>query len=176
LKQPDATTGQLQDVGRAWYFGLKVENLRPWRRATNCRVYLTALYHLGQDGIFYPEPMSVPLQFQWAIPQFNPIAATVSSEGKIADFGRLVEGNCGFEPVLYVCTFNFNPNVGKDQVAWYSVQIEADDLVSPSRQVFEVFWDGDWADQVAQIRQHLRIREVPYEELAGLRGLPKASI
>ena len=164
-------TGEVKKVGDAWYFGIRICNLRAWRKATNCRAMLAQVHRVAPDGTFRREPIIVPLQLQWAIPQLNPILGTVSSDGLVFDFGRLVRGADAFEPVLYQSTLNFRSTVRANEAVWYSIYVAADDLVVDGYQVFEVFWDGAWSNEPDRIGEHVRIRPVPEEEVRSPRGL-----
>ncbi len=168
------STGKPTRVAMAWYFGLDLVNLRTWRRATNCRVLLAAMYRVQENGALQRESMSVPLQYQWALPQVNPALLTISLRRHAMDFGVLAkaeDGNCNpFTPCLYVTTFNFKATVSKDERAWYFLEVAADDMVAQQPQVFEVHWDGEWSDKADEIGKHLAIREVPTHEVEAAKG------
>ena len=158
----DVTTQE--KVAMGWYFSFKVCNLRRWRRATNCRVMLTAIDRPNGSGGTQPEPMSISLPFQWAVVPVSPLSLTVGSHGEVVNFGRLREGK-SFEPVLVSLTFNFRHTVEPNETAWFSVQIRADDLVSEHCQIFKVSWDGQWSDRPEEIVRHVLISEVFREQL-----------
>jgi hypothetical protein len=151
-------------VGMAWYFGLDVRNLRPWRKATNCRVVLTALHRACSEGRVEPEPMSIPLPFHWAVVPVAPLYLSVTSQGEVVNFGVLQQGK-DFEPVLISRTLNFRHTVRANETAWFSVQIRADDLISEHCQVFKVFWDGQWSDDSKEISSRVQICEVSAQEV-----------
>lgn len=147
-----------ENLGMAWYFSLEVRNLRRWRKATNCRVVLKAIHRPRENGTLQAEPMSIPLPFQWAVVPAAPLYLTVSSEGAVVNFGKLWERK-PFEPVLVSRTLNFRHTLEPNETALYTIQIQADDLISEDCQVIKVSWDGEWSDKVEEIIKHVRISE-----------------
>ncbi len=146
---------------RRIFYHLKVSNSRPWAPARNCRVLLKAVHRRGPDQQFHPAPLPVPMQFVWAPSGFTPPLVNIVSE-QILDFGHLAEGAPRFIPSLYVLLSDFEGFVGSEQSVRFSLQIEADGYAARQYQVFEVAW----SDNLDEMAQHLRIREVTSEREA----------
>ncbi len=144
---------------RIMYYHLKVVNLRPYLTVQNCRVLLKGLSRRGPDGNFHAVPMAVPLQFVWAPAEVSPSQVTITKE-QVLDFGRIVEGNNRFEPVLYAYANNFQGFVQAGEAVRYFLEVDASNFVSPRPQVFEVAWDGEWHFESENMEHHLRIAEI----------------
>ncbi len=144
---------------RVMYYHLKVINARPWLTAENCRVLLKGLSRRGPDGKFHPIPMAVPLQFVWAPAEATPPQVTITKE-QILDFGRLIEGDSKFVPILYSYANNFQGFVERDEAVRYWLDIDASNFASPHPQVFEVTWDGVWDFEPDKMQHHLRLAEI----------------
>ena len=144
---------------RAMYYHLKVVNIRPWLTVQNCRVLLKGISRRGPDGRFHPVRMAVPLQFVWAPSDSTPQQTTITKE-HVLDFGRIVEGEPKFTPLLYSYTNNFQGCVEKGAAVRYSIEVDASNFVSPEPYVVEVAWDGHWEFEVEKMAQHLRITEI----------------
>lgn len=157
--------GGFRNVRNAYFFHLKVVNEKPWIVPRNCRVLLKAMSQRGPDGDFRPIPMAVPLQYVWAPSETTPPVLSVEDEQAL-DFGRLIEGEDAFRPVLYSRTNNFQGDVKAKEAMRYSLQIVSDKFVAQQYQVFEVAWDGVWSNNPEQMRtQHLVIKEIRAPEV-----------
>jgi hypothetical protein len=148
-----------QTVTRVMFFHLKVVNQRPWLTVKNCRVLLKGISRRGPDGVFYPVPMSIPVQFVWAPAEMTPPVVTLVKE-QILDLGFIKENEKKFIPRLWSTPYNFQGFVSKDEAVRYHMEIEATNFTSPRYQVFEVAWDGTWEYEPEKMRQHLRIKEI----------------
>jgi hypothetical protein len=156
IRQAD---GGIQRREQAYFYHLKIVNKRPWITPRNCRVLLKAMTKRGPDQLFHPIPMSVPGQYVWAPSEITPPVVSIEYE-QILDFGRIVEGDPVFMPVLYSYSFNFQGGVHSGEAIRYSLQIVSDKFVSRNYQVFEVSWDGAWSSNREQMQAHLVIREI----------------
>jgi hypothetical protein len=103
--------------------------------------------------------MPVPLQFAWAPAEMTPPFVTIARE-QVFDFGRIVEPERCFWPVLYSYSNNFQGFVGSGEAVRYQLAIDATSFCSPRYQVFEVAWDGTWSHVPGEMQKHLFIREV----------------
>jgi hypothetical protein len=144
----------------AIYYHLKVTNRRKWAAVRNCRVFLKQLHRRGPDGEFRAVPLVVPLQYVWAPAEWAPIEQSFSTEA-VLDFGRLVKGSNVFEPTFYVTSANFQGFVAANEAVRYTLQIVAENYGEISEQIFEVAWDGNFSENLDQMR--LVIKEIPKE-------------
>jgi hypothetical protein len=142
----------------AYYYHLKVVNYRHFVPARNCRVMLRQLYRLGPDREFHPESLVVPYQYVWSPAEWAPTLQTVADE-EVLDFGMIYEGSV-FQPTLYVTGADFKGFVKPNDSARFSLQIVADNYVSPKMQIFQVDWNGRWANTPEEMSKNLIISEV----------------
>ena len=155
---------------KAIYFCLRVENRRPWLTAKNCKVRLRAVHRRVPDGQFCREPLVVPLFYKWSPASYEVSDVQDIKHDAILDFGRIIERDDKFEPTLDGTSSNFNMFVKADEVVRYSLQVVADNFVSPKSQVFEVEWNG-FSSDVEEIKRRqslkpiLKVREVTQDEL-----------
>jgi len=144
---------------RVIYYHLKLVNLRSWILVKNCRVLLRSMYRRGPNQQFAPIPLSVPPQFVWAPAGITPPVITLSKE-QVMDFGRLVENESCFKPVLYSYANNFQGFIQANEAVRYCLEIIADGYTSKRYHVFEVAWNGKWSDNLDQMSQNLTIQEI----------------
>jgi hypothetical protein len=85
------------------------------------------------------------------------------------DFGCVQKKELVFKPTLRGRAFTFRETVERGEKVWLTLRLAADDLVASERQVFEVAWDGEWVEKGKDMGEHLKIREVPMEEVASAR-------
>ncbi len=119
---------------------------------------LRQLYRKRPDGEFHPEPLMVPYQYVWSPSEWAPTLQTVADE-EVLDFGMISEGRA-FQPTLYVIGGNFKGFVNRNDSVRFSLQIVADNYVSPKMQVFQVDWNGEWASAPKEMSKNLIIKEV----------------
>lgn len=141
----------------AIYYHLKVTNGRKWSAVHNCRVFLKQLHRRGPDGEFHAVLLVVPLQYVWAPAEWAPIEQSFATEA-VLDFGRLVKGSNVFEPTFYVTSANFQGFVAANEAVRYTLQIVAENYGEISEQIFEVAWDGNFSENLDQMR--LVIKEI----------------
>jgi hypothetical protein len=144
---------------RVIFYHLKVSNSRRWATAKNCRVVLKEIYRRGPDQQFHQVPLPVPVQFVWAPSEFTPPMVNISSE-QVMDFGYLSEGSTRFTPTLVVVLNDFKGFVAANECVRFALQIVADGYLAQSYQVFEVAWDGKWNENLEEMENSLRIREL----------------
>lgn len=142
----------------AFYYHLKVVNSRPIVSAKNCRVILRQLHRLGPDRKYHPEALIVPLQYVWSPAEWAPALHTFTDEA-VLDFGCISKGDI-FRPTLYITSANFKGFVSQNESVRFSLQIVADNFVSPKFQIFEVSWNGKWADTAEEMSKNLIISEI----------------
>jgi hypothetical protein len=109
--------------------------------------------------MFRQIPLPVPPQFVWSPAEITPAAIELSTQ-QILDFGRVIEGQPTFEPVLYWYPNNFQGLVAANEAVRYGLEILADGYSAKRYQVFEVAWNGIWSDNLDQMSQNLVIREI----------------
>jgi hypothetical protein len=145
---------------RAMWYNLKVVNKRPWMASRNCRVLLKAISRRGPDGQYHLEKFAVPRQFWWAPSESTPAEITLVRE-HVFDFGQIGDrADNEFVPTIFGIPANFPGFVGIKESLRYSLEIVADNFVSPRYQVFEVSWDGLWDEHPETMARHLTIREI----------------
>ncbi|GAB6390786.1 MAG: hypothetical protein MdMp014T_0159 [Treponematales bacterium] len=151
-----------QRVQRVMYYLLKVKNAHPWSAAKNCRVLLTGISKRRPNGDFQPLiPPVIPhqCQFTWSPAEVTPRPIDVSTD-QVFDFGRVVEGEDRFTPVLNWYPSNFQGYVSPNEVLRYTLEISADGYSAKRCQTFQVSWDGQWDDNRERMGQHLVVEEV----------------
>jgi hypothetical protein len=163
LTEYDASTRKPLRSYLAYYYHLKVVNYRPFVPAKNCRVMLRQLHRLGPDREFHPEVLVVPYQYVWSPAEWAPAFQTVADE-EVLDFGRISQGGV-FQPTLYVIGSNFKGYVNPNDSVRFSLQIVADNYVSPRMQIFQVDWNGKWADTPEDMSKNLIISEVSIDQV-----------
>lgn len=141
------------------YYHLKVVNKRTWAIAKNCKVLLRALYKKSTSNKFQEVKIFVPPQFVWAPAEITQPSVEISTE-QILDFGRLIEKDDSFRPVLYSYPNNFQGYVKANETLRYALEIKADGFRAKHLQVFEVTWDGIWAGDLVKMGNHLIIKEI----------------
>ncbi len=141
------------------YYHLKIVNAHPWLAVHNCRVLLKGISRRGPDGHFHQVSMAVPIPFVWAPAESMPQQVTIAKE-QVMDFGCIAEGADHFRPLLQTYLNNFQGYVRKDEAVRYYLEVDATNFTSPSPQVFQVAWDGQWFLEVEKMAQHLTIQEV----------------
>ncbi len=154
----DVITGKRIRDYTAYFYHLKVVNSRHFVPAKNCRVMLRQLHRMGPDREFHAEPLMVPYQYIWSPSEWAPALQTVADE-EVFDFGMISEGR-PFQPTLYVIGGNFKGFVKRNDSVRFSLQIVADNYVSPKMQVFQVDWNGEWANNPEEMFKNLIIKEV----------------
>lgn len=159
----DVHTGKQTKSYTAYFYHLKVVNSRQFVPAKNCRVMLRQLYRRGPDREFHPIALPVPYQYVWSPSETAPSLQTVADE-EVFDFGIIHEGDV-FRPTLYVVVSNFKGNVNADDSVRFGLQIVADNYVSPRMQIFQVDWDGKWANTPEEMSDHLIISEVNIDQI-----------
>ena len=123
---------------------------------------LRQLHRRGPDGEFHPEGLTVPLQYVWAPAEWAPALQTVADEA-VLDFGRISQSDI-FRPTLYITSANFKGFVTSNDSVRFSLQIVADNFVSSKLQIFEVSWNGRWAETAEDMSKNLIISEVKPNE------------
>jgi hypothetical protein len=159
----DVHTGKQIRSYPAYFYHLKVVNSRRFVPAKNCRVMLRQLYRRGPDREFHPVALAVPYQYTWSPSETAPALQTVADE-EVFDFGIIHESDV-FRPTLYVVVSNFKGNVNPNDSVRFGLQIVADNYVSPRMQIFQVDWDGKWADTPEEMSEHLIISEIDLNKI-----------
>jgi len=160
----------LPNVNRQ-YVHLRVQNTGP-TLARNCRVMLHGFSKRGPDSLFHPVDMPFPIQLTWAPSEMPPAYRNISrSKPERCDLGYIAEPGlpdcpCGFIAQAYVMPFSYRNSlcVGKGEAGRYYVSVESDNNLICKSLAVEVSWDGVWSQNSHELRDHLRVREVPSEE------------
>ena len=71
---------------------------------------------------------------------------TTHAAERVFDFGRILKRDECFIPCTQVLLNSFNGYVRKGEAVRYHLQIDAENYVATSKRIFEVAWDGEWAD------------------------------
>ena len=143
---------------RVIFYHLGINNTRLWRTVKNCRVNLVKISKKGPDGEFQPIKLVVPQQYVWAPAELTPPSVNIVKK-QILDFGRLIEGNDKFEPLLYGIPNNFEGFVKQGDVIRFHLEISAEDYVSRNNYIFEVAWNGKWNSNLQTMKHNLVIKE-----------------
>ena len=159
LYNPRGEIIHMQGNRDAIYYHLRLVNHRPWSIARNCRVNLRAMHRRSPDQRFYPLVYAVIPQFIWTPSEFTPQTVDLSAEHML-DFGRLVEGESQFQPLLYFVPNNFDGYLKPTDAIRYSLEITADGYKAKRFQVFEVAWNGEWTDNLDKMQHNLVITEI----------------
>jgi hypothetical protein len=162
----DVLTGKQIKSYSAYFYHLKVVNSRHLVPAKNCRVMLRQLYRLRPDREFHSETLVVPYQYVWSPAEWAPALQTVADE-EVLDFGMIHEGDV-FRPTLYVVSNNFKGFVNPNDSVRFGLQVVADNYVSPRMQIFQVDWNGKWANTPEDMSKNLIISEVSLDQIKSL--------
>lgn len=141
------------------YYHLKVINHRHWFSSRNCRVILKQIFKKGPDDGFHPVPYVVPLQFTWSPAEFTPPVITINKD-QVLDLGCIVEDENFFRPTLYSYSNNFQGFVKANESLRYYLEIVSDNFVSKEPKIIEVSWNGQWSDNLDDMKQNLIVKEV----------------
>lgn len=153
------TVTQFTNGQRVIYYHLEVVNQRSWSTARSCNVRLRSLSRKLTNGDFRNIPLPVTPSFVWAPAELTPPVINLSHEQTL-DFGRVVEGDDKFSPVLNIYPNNFDGFVKKDECLRYSLEVVAEGFKTKKLQVFEVAWNGKWSDNLDKMENNLTIREI----------------
>ncbi len=145
---------------RTIYYHLQLTNKRKWSPAKYVRVLVTGIAKKRPDGTYFPEPLPIPVQLTWAIPQFHELLPTIATND-VCDLGFLDEDAQRFNLSLYVVPNNFRGYVESGQSMRVSIVTSAHNYQSKSPFVLEVAWDGTWSSDMDEMQRHLVIKEVP---------------
>jgi len=63
-------------------------------------------------------------------------------------------------PSLYIVPNNFKGFVMKGEAVRLALSAYADNYASASALVLEIAWDGEWGEDVTEMRRHLVINQV----------------
>jgi len=134
--------------------------------ARNCRVLLQGVARMQPNGVFTQQLVPIPLQFTWSPSEMPPLRRDITRMGRdIIDLGFVVRGQAArFQPQFYVTPVGHDYSVSPESAVRYFVQVVADNGVSPIH-MFEVAWDGNWDDNPATMRDHLKIKDVTKEHV-----------
>jgi len=141
------------------YWHIDVVNHRKWSPVKKIRLLLTGIEKKGADGALYHQPLPVPVQLTWAHPQFHELSPTIVARD-VCDLGYLEQGADRFVPSLYIVPNNFKGFVMKGEAVRLALSAYADNYASASALVLEIAWDGEWGEDVTEMRRHLVINQV----------------
>ena len=144
------------------YYHLKVKNSRRWAPASRVRVLCTRLLKRRPDGSFTLERLTVPVQLTWPFPKYTESVRNVVSE-EVCDFGYVNKGDNRFWLSPHVTPNNFAGYVCAGEAMRVGLIASADNFVSKEPTFFEIAWDGQWTDNLEEMRNHLVIAEVNVE-------------
>jgi hypothetical protein len=144
---------------RVIYYHLEVQNTRSWSTARSCHVRLRSISKKLTNGDFKNLPLPVIPSFIWAPAELTPPVINLSHEQTL-DFGRVIENDDKFSPVLNLYPNNFDGVVKKDECVRYSLEVVAEGFKTNRLQVFEVAWNGKWSDNLDTMSNNLTIKEI----------------
>jgi hypothetical protein len=162
LKDSQGHLTTLQNGQKAIYYHLTIINKRKWVIARGVQVMLEGVWLKAADGTFKAESLASELPLVWTFPQFSPLAPNISDQ-KNCDFGHLSENEMVFKPELYIIPNNFRGYVTPNQTVRYSLRVKAENFTSGKTIVFEVSWDGNWSNDMAEMERHLVVKEIDEE-------------
>jgi hypothetical protein len=142
-----------------WYWFLKVVNSRPSASATNCVVQLKTLSRRLSNGDFADIRLAYSLVLYWPPREFTAWTKTVRQNEPV-DFGYVAKGSSRFAPSARAYPLNFAGFLEPNGTMRYGFEIVSDQFVSPTLHEFEVSWDGEWTDDVDDMANHLKIRQL----------------
>jgi hypothetical protein len=141
------------------YYHLIVENRREWAIARGVQVMLTGIWRRVADGSYKPEILAAELPLTWSYPQINPLNPSIK-KAKRCDFGLLQQEDLVFKPSLYIYPNNFKGYVRANESVRFSIEIQADNYSSQKPYLFQVDWDGTWANDLSEMEKHLVVQEI----------------
>ena len=149
----------LNNGKRGIFYHLKVVNEKNLICAKNCHVMLTKLWKKDVDGNFPEIELPVPLTFVWSPAEFSPPYINLLKDN-VLDFGKVIEGEKIFLPILHSYTNNFKGFVHPDETLRFGLEIISENYVSPKPQIFEVYWNGQWNENIEIMKNNLHMQEI----------------
>jgi hypothetical protein len=159
LRDQAASFTHTGDQKKRAYWHIDVVNHRKWSPVKNIRLLVTGIEKKGADGAFYHQPLPVPVQLTWSHPQFHELSPTVIARD-VCDLGYLEQGADRFVPSLYIMPNNFRGFVIKGEAMRLAITAYADNYASTLPLVLEIAWDGEWGEDVGEMRRHLVVNQV----------------
>lgn len=144
---------------RVIYWHLELINHRRWSPIRNVRLLVTSIEKMRPNGTFFPEHLPVPVQLTWAFPQFHELSPTVVDRD-FSDLGYLDEGKDRFALSPYFVPNNFTGFFSKGEAMRVSISAAADNFSSIDPLVREISWNGQWDDDMEEMRKHLTIAQM----------------
>lgn len=157
--QPHNLTGVAAQAENALYYHLKVVNRRHWTPAKNCRVALREIHKQLPNSDYKKYPLIIDCSFVWSPRKYTALQANITHE-HVFDFLRVDLNNKTVKPVLNFTPQSFEGNIIPNQKIIYALQIVADGFQSDELKFYEVFWDGQLAENLSEMARHLFIKEV----------------
>ncbi len=148
----------LDNGHRVIYYHLRVIN-RKKIIVKNCRVFLSKIQQLQNDGSFRDLPFSVPPRYIWSPSETSPEGVDIVTE-RIADFGYVIDSSTTFKPTVTPILNSFRGNLQHHETFRYFIQIVAENYRPPELFGIEVSWDGQWPEDVGNMYKHLIIKRV----------------
>lgn len=108
--------------------------------------------------------LHVPLKIVWSPEKDNVKFRTLIQE-EVFDFLAINRPTgaapTNVWPVLYESLSEFDLDVHANETLRYHISVIGNEFASARPQIWEVFSDGTWTEKVAELSQHVTIREVP---------------
>jgi hypothetical protein len=144
------------------YYLAKVRNQRTWQ-SIECAILLIGMSKKDPaDGEFKKLPWNYNLPFGWSPSWFwktGKDGYLTFTDDRTIDFGFLEKNSDKFSPSLLGYPRNFQGDVKKGDVIRFMLRPSTNSL-SGKTQTFEVFWDGEWTENLELMNTHLVIKEI----------------
>jgi hypothetical protein len=119
----------------------------------------TKLEYCNENGTFVPEVFPEPLPLLWAYSEVYGAQRTIGAEA-CCDFGSIDECADAFVLALAVRPHNVTGTVKKGQIARVHLVAEVDGYPQRENCVFEVTWNGEWAEKAPAMFANLRVSQL----------------
>jgi hypothetical protein len=148
----------LDNGHRVIYYHLRIIN-RSRIIVKNCRVFLTKIKKLQDNGEYVNVPFSVPLRYIWSPSESSPEGVDIVTE-RIHDFGYIIDSSTEFKPTVTPILNSFKGNMKHHETFRYYIEIIAENYRPKKLIGIEVTWDGMWPDNLTEMYRHMVIKKI----------------
>jgi hypothetical protein len=156
IDERDPFIGKSPSGADSLYYHLVVNNLHPSSPVIDCKVSLTRFWRTDGGKHFIEHPIPGPAVFCWAPRKDSPELLSFHDNGWL-DFGFIHQGSDAWKPQIRSNPQGFDANLNAHHMAIYGLQISAEGLEEQREEFLEIFWNGRWSKNQAEMKQHLII-------------------
>jgi hypothetical protein len=149
---------------RAYMFHFRLKNNSRHRTLSECRLLLTEVSRLTQEGKWRVTPLAVPIPFRWSPSELQPLDIDIGpGREAIADFGlfHVVEQyDVEFWPALATFPSSFPERLINGGTIRYRVELQARGLNLNICANFEVCSTGKWTEKFDELHEVISVRRI----------------